>query len=161
EARLKDIATFEGVRDNPLMGYGLVVGLNGTGDKLKNNEFTSQSLIAFLERQGVNTRGTELKSRNVAAVTVTSSLPAFAGNGSKINVTVSAMGDARSLQGGILLATALYGADGEVYAVAQGPLSIAGFEATGGNTTVTKGVPTNGFIADGATIEREINFRLN
>lgn len=161
EARLKDIATFEGVRDNILMGYGLVVGLNGTGDKLKNNEFTSQSLIAFLERQGVNTRGTELKSKNIAAVTVTATLPAFSRTGSKINVSVSAMGDARSLQGGILLATVLYGADGEVYSVAQGPISIAGYEAGGGGTTVTKGVPTNGFIADGGIIEREINFSLN
>ena len=161
EARLKDITTFEGVRENPLMGYGLVVGLNGTGDKLKNNEFTQQSLIAFLERQGVNTRGTELKSKNVAAVTVTATLQPFARTGSKMNVSVSAMGDARSLQGGILLATGLYGADGEVYSVAQGPISIAGFEAGGGGTTVTKGVPTQGFIADGATIEKEINFKLN
>jgi len=161
EARLKDIVAFEGVRDNLLMGYGLVVGLNGTGDKLKNNEFTSQSLIAFLERQGVNTRGTELKSKNIAAVTITATLPPFARSGGKINVTVSAMGDARSLQGGMLLATALYGADGEVYAVAQGPLSIAGFEAGGGGTTITKGVPTNAFIADGAIIEREIDFALN
>ncbi len=161
EARIKDIANFEGVRDNVLMGYGLVVGLNGTGDKLKNNEFTSQSLIAFLERQGVNTRGTELKSKNIAAVTVTATLPPFSRAGGKINVSVSAMGDARSLQGGILLATALYGADNEVYVVAQGPISIAGYEAGGGGTTVTKGVPTNGFIADGGIIEKEIPFSLN
>ncbi|MEI6730694.1 MAG: flagellar basal body P-ring protein FlgI, partial [Pseudomonadota bacterium] len=142
-------------------GYGLVVGLNGTGDKLKNNEFTSQSLIAFLERQGVNTRGTELKSKNIAAVTVTATLPPFSCSGSKINISVSAMGDAKSLQGGTLLATALYGADGEVYAVAQGALSIAGFEAGGGGTTVTKGVPTNAFIASGGIIEKEIPFALN
>lgn len=161
DSRLKDIADFEGVRDNILMGYGLVVGLNGTGDKLKNNEFTSQSLIAFLERQGVNTRGTELKSKNIAAVTVTATLQPFAHNGSRINVSVGAMGDAKSLQGGTLLATALYGADGEVYAVAQGPLSIAGFEASGAGATITKGVPTNGFIANGAIVEREINFNLN
>lgn len=161
ESRLKDIADFEGVRDNLLMGYGLVVGLNGTGDKLKNNEFTSQSLIAFLERQGVNTRGVELKSKNVAAVTVTATLPPFARSGGKINVSVSALGDARSLQGGTLLATALYGADGEVYSVAQGAVSIAGFEAGGGGATVTKGVPTNGFIANGGIIEKEINFALN
>jgi flagellar P-ring protein precursor FlgI len=161
DARLKDIATFEGVRDNLLMGYGLVVGLHGTGDKLKNNEFTSQSLIAFLERQGVNTRGTELKSTNVAAVTVTATLPAFARSGGKISVTVSAMGDAKSLQGGMLLATALYGADGEVYAVAQGPISISDFISTGVSATVSRGVPTNGFITDGAIVEREINFSLN
>jgi len=161
EARIKDIASFEGIRENILIGYGLVVGLNGTGDKLKNNEFTSQSLIAFLERQGVNTRGTELKSKNIAAVTVTATLPAFARAGSKISVSASAMGDAKSLQGGMLLATALYGADGEVYAVAQGPLAIAGFEAGGGGTTVTKGVPTNGYIANGAMVEKEIGFALN
>lgn len=161
ESRLKDIAGFEGVRDNILMGYGLVVGLNGTGDKLKNNEFTSQSLIAFLERQGVNTRGTELKSKNIAAVTVTATLQPFSRNGNRINVSVSAMGDAKSLQGGTLLATALYGADGEVYAVAQGALSIAGFEAGSGGASVTKGVPTNGFIANGAIVEKEINFSLN
>lgn len=161
DARLKDIASFEGVRENILIGYGLVVGLNGTGDKLKNNEFTSQSLIAFLERQGVNTRGTELKSKNIAAVTVTATLPPFARTGNKINVSASAMGDARSLQGGILLATALYGADGEVYAVAQGAISIAGFEAGGGGVTVTKGVPTNGFIANGAMVEKEIRFSFN
>lgn len=161
EARLKDVVDFQGVRDNPLMGYGLVVGLNGTGDKLKNNEFTSESLIAFLERQGVNTRGVELKSKNVAAVTVTANLPPFSRLGGKINVTVSAMGDARSLQGGILLATSLYGADGQVYVVAQGPISIAGFEAQAGATTVTKGVPTNGFISNGGIVEKEIAFSLN
>lgn len=161
DSRLKDIADFEGVRDNILMGYGLVVGLNGTGDKLKNNEFTSQSLIAFLERQGVNTRGTELKSKNIAAVTVTATLPPFARSGGRINVSVSAMGDAKSLQGGTLLATALYGADGQVYTVAQGAISIAGFEAGGGGTTVTKGVPTNGFIANGGIVEKEIAFSLN
>lgn len=161
DARIKDIADFEGVRDNVLMGYGLVVGLNGTGDKLKNNEFTSQSLIAFLERQGVNTRGTELKSKNVAAVTVTASLPPFARAGEKINVSVSALGDARSLQGGTLLATALYGADGNVYVVAQGAISLDGMDASTSGTTIPKGVPTNGFIANGGIVEREINFSLN
>ena len=159
EARLKDIASFEGVRENILMGYGLVVGLNGTGDKLKNNEFTSQSLIAFLERQGVNTRGTELKSKNIAAVTVTATLPPFSRSGGKINITVSAMGDAKSLQGGTLLATALYGADGQVYAVAQGAVSIAGLDVAGNVTP--KGVATNGFIANGAIIEKEVDFALN
>ena len=113
EARIKDIVAFEGIRDNVLMGYGLVVGLNGTGDKLKNSAFTEQSLIAFLERQGVNTRGTQLTTQNVAAVTVTATLPAFARTGGKVDVTVSAMGDAKSLSGGTLLATPLLGADGE------------------------------------------------
>lgn len=161
DARIKDIATFEGVRDNMLMGYGLVVGLNGTGDKLKNNAFTEQSLIAFLERQGVNTRGTELKTKNVAAVTVTATLPPFARSGGKIDVAVSAMGDAKDLTGGVLLATPLYGADGEVYAVAQGSISIGGFKAGDGSTTITKGVPTSGFVANGGMVEKEIEFALN
>lgn len=162
-SRLKDIVEFEGIRENILMGYGLVVGLNGTGDKLQNNAFTEQSLIAFLERQGVNTRGASLKSKNVAAVTVTASLPPFARNGSRMDVTVSTMGDATNLTGGILLATPLYGADGEVYAVAQGSVSIGGFKAASeaGNTTVTKGVPTSGFVSNGAIVEKEVEFALN
>ena len=163
DSRIKDIVTFEGVRDNMLMGYGLVVGLNGTGDKLTNNAFTEQSLIAFLERQGVNTRGTSLKTKNVAAVTITARLPAFARTGAQLDVTVSAMGDAKDLTGGTLLATPLYGADGEVYAVAQGQVSIGGFHAANdaANVTVNKGVPTSGFIANGGTVEKEINFALN
>jgi flagellar P-ring protein FlgI len=161
-ARVKDVVSFEGVRDNMLMGYGLVVGLNGSGDKLQNNAFTEQSLIAFLERQGVNTRGLQLKSKNVAAVTITARLPAFARAGSTIDVNISAMGDAKSLLGGTLLATSLLGADGNVYAVAQGPVTIGGFEASGqSGTAITKGVPTNGFISNGALVEREIDFRLN
>lgn len=163
DSRIKDIVTFEGVRDNMLMGYGLVVGLNGTGDKLTNNAFTEQSLIAFLERQGVNTRGASLKTKNVAAVTVTARLPAFARTGSQIDVTVSAMGDAKDLTGGTLLATPLYGADGEVYSVAQGQISIGGFKAANdsASVTVSKGVPTSGFIASGGMVEKEINFVLN
>lgn len=161
-ARVKDVVAFEGVRDNMLMGYGLVVGLNGSGDKLQNNAFTEQSLIAFLERQGVNTRGLQLKSKNVAAVTVTARLPAFARAGSTMDVNISAMGDAKSLLGGTLLATPLLGADGNVYSVAQGPVTIGGFEASGqSGSTITKGVPTNGFIPNGALVEREIDFRLN
>jgi flagellar P-ring protein precursor FlgI len=160
-SRIKDIVTFEGVRENILIGYGLVVGLNGTGDKLNNNAFTEQSLIAFLERQGVNTRGAQLKTKNVAAVTVTAMLPPFARSGGHIDVTVSAMGDAKDLQGGTLLATPLYGADGEVYAVGQGGLSIGGFRAEGASSTVTKGVPTTGFIPNGAIVEREVEFKLN
>ncbi len=163
DARIKDIVSFEGIRPNMLMGYGLVVGLNGTGDKLTNNAFTEQSLIAFLERQGVNTRGTALKTKNVAAVTVTAKLPPFARNGGQIDVTVSAMGDAKDLTGGTLLATPLYGADGEVYAVAQGAISIGGFKAgsDAAGTTITKGVPTSGFVANGGIVEKEINFALN
>ena len=161
EARLKDITTVEGVRENMLMGYGLVVGLNGTGDKLNNSAFTEQSLIAFLERQGVNTRGTSLKTKNVAAVTVTAMLPPFARSGSRIDVQVSAMGDAKDLQGGMLLATPLYGADGEVYAVSQGTISVGGFQASGETTTVTKGVPTTGIVVGGGIVERETKFALN
>lgn len=160
-SRLKDVVQFEGVRENILMGYGLVVGLNGTGDKLNNSAFTEQSLIAFLERQGVNTRGAQLKTKNVAAVTITAKLPPFARSGSAIDVAVSAMGDAKDLQGGQLLATPLYGADGEVYAVAQGAISMSGFKAEGAATTVTKGVPTQGQIPSGAIVEREQEFRLN
>lgn len=161
-SRIKDVVAVEGIRDNMLLGYGLVVGLNGTGDKLKNNAFTQQSLIAFLERQGVNTRGLDLKSKNVAAVTVTAMLPGFARSGSRVDVQVSAMGDAKSLLGGTLLATPLYGADGEVYTVAQGPITVAGFEASGDSgTSITKGVPTSGYISNGGIVERETNFSLN
>ncbi|MCB2082250.1 MAG: flagellar basal body P-ring protein FlgI, partial [Rickettsiales bacterium] len=159
--RIKDIVAFEGIRDNVLMGYGLVVGLNGTGDKLNNTSFTEKSLEAFLERLGISTKDTKLKTKNVAAVTVTATLPPFARVGSRINVTVSTLGDAKSLQGGVLLATPLMAADGEVYAVAQGAVMIGGFEASGGNATISRGVPTNGFLADGAIVEREVGFELN
>lgn len=160
--RIKDVVAFEGIRENMLLGYGLVVGLNGTGDRLQNNAFTEQSLIAFLERQGVNIRGLNLQARNVAAVTVTAKLPPFARAGAMVDINISAIGDARSLLGGTLLATPLMGADGNVYAVAQGPVTIGGFEASGASgTSITKGVPTNGFIANGAIVEREIAFKLN
>lgn len=158
--RIKDIVHFEGVRDNMLVGYGLVVGLNGTGDNLINNAFTEQSLKAFLERLGVNASASQLKTKNLAAVTVTAQLPAFARNGSTLDVSVSTIGDAKSLQGGVLLATPLLGADGEVYAVAQGSVS-SGTLASGGGTNITKGVPTAGSIANGGIVEREISFKLN
>lgn len=161
DTRVKDIVAFEGVRDNLLIGYGLVVGLDGTGDKLKNSAFTEQSLVAFLERLGVNTRGADLKTKNVAAVTVTATLPPFARQGSRIDVAISAMGDAKSLQGGTLLATPLYAADGQVYAVAQGAVAIGGFSAGGEASSVTKGVPTSAAIANGGIVEREIDFDLN
>ncbi len=161
-SRIKDIVTFEGVRENILVGYGLVVGLKGTGDKLKNTAFTEQSLVSFLERQGVNTRGTVLKTKNVAAVTVTATLPPFARAGSKIDVRLSAIGDAKSLMGGTLLATPLTGADGSVYAVAQGGIVVGGFEASGDSgSSVTKGVPTSGVIPNGAVVEKEVDFALN
>ncbi len=159
-SRLKDIIEFEGVRDNMLVGYGLVVGLNGSGDSLTNSPFTENSLIGMLERLGINTRGTSMKTKNVAAVMVTATLPPFAAQGSRIDVTVSTLGDAKSLDGGTLLVTPLLGADGEVYAVSQGSVAVGGFTATGSAASVTKGVPTSGRIANGAIVEREINFRL-
>ncbi|GAB1716682.1 MAG: flagellar P-ring protein [Nitrobacter sp.] len=160
-SRIKDLANIEGVRQNQLIGYGLVVGLNGTGDTLNNIPFTKQSLQAMLERMGVNIRGATIRTGNVAAVMVTGNLPAFATQGTRMDVTVSAMGDAKSLQGGTLLVTPLLGADGNVYAVAQGSLAIGGFSAEGAAASITKGVPTNGRIANGAIVEREIEFALN
>jgi flagellar P-ring protein FlgI len=159
-ARIKDIVNIEGVRENQLVGYGLVVGLNGTGDSLNNSPFTRQSLQAMLERLGVNTRGENMRTANVAAVMVTANLPAFATQGSRLDVNVSALGDADSLQGGTLLVTPLLGADGEVYAIAQGSVLINGFKAAGDAATVISGVPTTGRISAGGMIEREIGFTL-
>lgn len=160
-SRIKDLANIEGVRQNQLIGYGLVVGLNGTGDTLNNIPFTKQSLQAMLERMGVNIRGSTIRTGNVAAVMVTGNLPPFGTQGTRMDVTVSALGDAKSLQGGTLLVTPLLGADGNVYSVAQGSLAIGGFSAEGAAASVTKGVPTVGRIANGAIIEREIEFALN
>ena len=160
-SRLKDITDFEGVRDNPLVGYGLVVGLNGTGDSLRNSAFTAESLQAMLERLGVSTRGQDLKTKNVAAVMVTATLPPFARQGSRLDVSVSALGDAKSLEGGTLLVTPLYGADGEIYAVSQGQLAVGGFVAAGAAESVTQGVPTSARIAAGGIIEREVGFELD
>ncbi|MGA8357166.1 MAG: flagellar basal body P-ring protein FlgI, partial [Xanthobacteraceae bacterium] len=160
-SRIKDLANIEGVRQNQLIGYGLVVGLNGTGDTLNNAPFTKQSLQAMLERLGVNIRGQQIRTGNVAAVMVTADLPPFATQGTRIDVTASAMGDAKSLQGGTLLVTPLLGADGNVYAVAQGSLTIGGFQAQGQGASITRGVPTVGRLPNGAIIEREIEFALN
>ena len=159
-SRVKDLVDVEGIRDNMLVGYGLVVGLNGTGDSLKNAPFTQQSLQTMLERMGVNTRGTTMQTKNVAAVMVTANLPAFAAQGTRIDISVSALGDAKSLQGGTLLVTPLFGADGQIYAVGQGPVAIGGFSASGDAASVTRGVPTAGRIANGAIVEREIGFAL-
>ncbi|KAA0683610.1 flagellar basal body P-ring protein FlgI [Roseomonas genomospecies 6] len=159
-ARIKDVVDVEGVRDNMLIGYGLVVGLNGTGDSLNNSPFTEQSLVGMLERMGVNTRGTNLRTKNVAAVMVTATLPPYSAQGTRIDATVSAMGDSKSLLGGTLLVTPLLGADGEVYAVAQGPIAVSGFSAQGQGASVTRGVPTSGRISSGAIVEREIQFTL-
>jgi flagellar P-ring protein FlgI len=160
-SRIKDLTNVEGVRDNQLIGYGLVVGLNGTGDTINNSPFTKQSITSMLERLGVNIRGQTLNLKNVAAVMVTATLPAFSTQGTRIDVTVSAMGDAKNLQGGTLLVTPLLGADGNVYAVAQGSLAISGFQAEGEAARIVRGVPTVGRIANGAIIEREIDFALN
>src|SRR6266567_2372563 len=160
-SRIKDLASVEGVRQNQLIGYGIVVGLNGTGDTLNNIPFTRQSLQAMLERLGVNIRGQTLRTGNVAAVMVTANLPPFGTQGTRIDVTVSALGDAKSLQGGTLLVTPLLGADGNVYGVAQGSLAIGGFQVEGEAAKITRGVPTVGRISNGAIIEREIDFALN
>ncbi|NIX75011.1 flagellar basal body P-ring protein FlgI [Microvirga sp. c23x22] len=154
--RIKDIASVQGVRDNQLVGYGLVMGLQGTGDTLRNSQFTEQSLQSMLDRMGVNVRDIPLRTRNVAAVTVTADLPAYIGTGSRIDVTVTSLGDATSLKGGTLMLTALMGGDGQVYAVAQGPVAVSGFNATGQAETLTQGVATAGRIPNGALIEREV-----
>lgn len=159
-SRIKDIVNFEGIRDNQLIGYGLVVGLNGTGDSLGSAPFTKQSLQSMLERMGVNISGANLNTKNVAAVMVTANLPAFTVQGSRIDVTISALGDAKSLQGGTLLVTPLMGADGEAYAIAQGPIAIGGFAAEGDAAKIVQGVPTSGRIANGALVERELPFQL-
>jgi flagellar P-ring protein precursor FlgI len=159
-SRIKDLADVEGVRSNMLIGYGLVVGLNNTGDSVRNAPFTSQALQTMLERLGVNTRGATINTKDVAAVMVTAKLPPFASQGGHIDVTVSAMGDAKSLLGGSLLATPLLGADGEAYALAQGQIAVGGFSAQGAAASVSRGVPTSGRIANGAIIEREIKFSM-
>ena len=159
-SRVKDLIEVQGIRDNQLVGYGLVVGLNGTGDSLKNAPFTQQSIQTMLERLGVNTRGEIMQTKNVAAVMVTANLPAFSAQGSRIDISVSAMGDAKNLQGGTLLVTPLYGADGQTYAVGQGPVAVGGFSAQGDAATVTRGVPTAGRISNGAIVERETGFQL-
>ena len=159
-SRIKDIVNIEGVRDNLLVGYGLVVGLNGTGDAISDGHFTKESLQSMLNRMGIKTTDAAVDSANVAAVMVTGVLPPFIRQGSRIDVTVSALGDSDSLLGGTLLVTPLVGADGEVYAVAQGQLAVGGFSAAGAAETVTKGVPTSARIANGAIVERELTFSI-
>ena len=161
QSRIKDIAAVEGVRSNQLVGYGLVVGLNGTGDSLRNCPFTRQSLEGMTERLGVNIRGANANSKNIAAIMVTAELPPFATPGSRIDVSVASMCDAKSLLGGTLLVTSLQGADGQVYAVAQGSVqtgAVSGGGASG--SSITRGVPTAGRIASGATVELETGFHL-
>jgi flagellar P-ring protein precursor FlgI len=160
-SRVKDLVEVQGIRDNMLLGYGLVVGLAGTGDSLKNAPFTEASIQSILERLGTNTRGQVMQTKDVAAVMVTANLPAFAGPGSRIDVSVSALGDAKNLQGGTLLATPLMGADGQVYALGQGPVAVGGFSAQGEAASVTRGVPTAGRIANGAIVEKDTGFKLS
>jgi flagellar P-ring protein precursor FlgI len=154
--RIKDIANLKGVRENQLIGYGLVIGLKGTGDTLRNAPFTEQSLQSMLDNMGINIRGTLLRTRNVAAVVVTADLPPYAAGGSRMDVALSSLGDASSLLGGTLLMTQLRGADGEVYAVAQGAVAVGGYSVEGAAQTVSQGVPTSGRIPNGALIEREV-----
>ncbi|CAN5118045.1 flagellar basal body P-ring protein FlgI [soil metagenome] len=153
--RIKDISILQNVRDNQILGYGLVFGLQGTGDSLRNSPFTEQSLRSMLDRLGINVRGAQLRSRNIAAVMVTATLPPFAGKGSRIDVTVSSLGDSTSLVGGTLIFTPLTGADGKVYAVAQGPLAVSGFSSTGEASNLTQGTPTTGRVPNGALVERQ------
>jgi flagellar P-ring protein precursor FlgI len=154
--RIKDITSVQGVRANQLVGYGLVVGLNGTGDSLRNSPFTEQALQSMLDQMGVNVRNANPRTKNIAAVMVTADLPPYAGRGTRIDVTVSSLGDATSLMGGQLVLTPLSGADASIYAVAQGPVQVSGFSATGRAESVSQNVPTAGRVPNGALVEREV-----
>lgn len=158
QIRIKDLVEFDGVRANDLVGYGLVVGLNGTGDGLRNAPFTEEIMSNLLERLGVNVTGEQYQPKNVAAVFVTATLPPFARAGGQIDVTVSAIGDAKSLLGGTLIMTPLNGADGQIYAVAQGAIIAGGISAEGEASKAVKGVPTAGMIPSGGRVEREVDF---
>ena len=159
DSKIKDIVDFEGIRENVLVGYGLVSGLEGTGDNLQNSSFTQKGLINLLEKLGVNTRGENIKTKNIAAVMVTATLPAFSRSGSRISVNLSTLGDAKSLKGGTLLATPLMGLDGMIYAVAQGQVSIGKLSDTKQDNF--KPILTSGYITNGALVEKEVNFKLN
>ncbi|MBC8003407.1 MAG: flagellar basal body P-ring protein FlgI [Opitutaceae bacterium] len=156
-ARVKDLAMVAGARDNQLVGYGLVVGIAGDGDK--NPVYTLQTIANLLQRYGINVPPISLSSKNVAAVMVTADIPAFRKPGSRIDINVASMGDAKTLQGGVLIQTPLFGADGKVYATAQGALAIGGFSAGtegAGGASIQKNVPTVGLVSGGALVEREI-----
>ncbi|MFT5694523.1 MAG: flagellar P-ring protein precursor FlgI [Myxococcota bacterium] len=159
-ARLKEIASVNGVRENPLIGYGLVVGLAGTGDKA-GTEFTIQSLTSMLSKMGITLDPNQIRVKNVAAVMVTGRLPAFARTGNRFDVTVASMGDSTSLEGGTLLMTPLLGSDGQIYGIAQGAISVGGFSAGGGGGGVQKNHPTVGRLANGATVEKELDYQLD
>lgn len=156
--RIKDLVTFDGMRGNDLVGYGIVVGLNGTGDSLRNAPYTEEMLVGLLERLGANVSDEQIRPKNVAAVLVTAALPPFARTGSQVDVSVSAIGDAKSLLGGTLIMTPLNAADGQIYAVAQGSVIAAGVSAGGETASVVQGVPTSGTIPSGARVEREVAF---
>lgn len=158
--RIKDIATFSGVRDNQLVGYGLVVGLGGTGDK-RDAPFTTRSMANMLERMGVAVDYNKLKPKNIAAVMVTARMPVSGKPGSTLNVTVSSVGDSTSLQGGVLLQTPLKGVDGKVYALAQGSLALGGYSVDGAAGRAQKNITTVGTIPDGGIIERPVPFDFN
>jgi len=158
--RLKDIGAIEGVRENQLIGYGIVVGLEGTGDTTQN-KFTFQAMANLMERMGLTLDPAAFQMRNTAAVAVTANLPPFSKIGSRIDITVSSLGSAKSIQGGILLITPLLGGDGEVYAVAQGPVSIGGFNASSGGAGVSKNHSTVGRIPNGALVEKEVDFNFH
>jgi flagellar P-ring protein precursor FlgI len=160
QTRIKDIVDVENVRENQLVGYGLVVGLAGTGDRMRNAPFTEESMQAMLERMGVNIRGTNMRTQNVAAVSITATMPPFSRSGSRIDVQVSALGDATSLQGGTLIASSLRALDGEIYAVGQGPVAVSGFKGQGAAASVSRGVTTSARIAGGAIVEREVPYSL-
>ena len=160
-SRIKDIATLQTVRDNLLIGYGLVVGLQGTGDGLRNSPFTEQSMKSMLSNLGIATGDRQTRSKNIAAVLVTAKLPSFSRPGSRIDVTISSIGDASSLGGGTLVMTPLRGADGEIYGAAQGAIVVSGFQAEGQAETLSKGVPTTGRIPSGAIVERGIPTDFN
>lgn len=160
ELRIKDLVEFDGVRGNDLVGYGLVVGLPGTGDGIRNSPFTEEALANLLERLGINVNGEQFRPKNVAAVLVTAELPPFARAGRRIDVSVSAVGDAGSLRGGTLIMTPLNAADGRIYAVAQGPVLAGGVSVDGEAASITRGVPTGGVIPDGARVELEIDFEM-
>jgi flagellar P-ring protein precursor FlgI len=160
-ARIKDIAELQSTRDNQLIGYGLVIGLQGTGDSLRNSPFTEQSIRAMLENLGIATEGGQARAKNVAAVIVTANLPPFVQSGARIDVNVSSLGDATSLNGGTLVMTPLKAADGHIYAVAQGSVSVSGFAVQGQAQSLTQGVPTAGRVANGAIVEREVTADFN
>jgi flagellar P-ring protein precursor FlgI len=155
-SRIKDIASLQAGRDNQLIGYGLVVGLQGTGDSFRSSPFTEQSMRAMLQNLGITTQGGQSNAKNVAAVMVSASLPPFSSPGSRVDVTASSLGDATSLRGGTLIMTSLSGADGQIYAVAQGSLIVNGFSAQGDAATLTQGVATSARVPNGAIIEREL-----